>query len=431
MENKQKTQKVFYIAFAILVGIVIWVFVDQTSNNGGPRIVDKEFTDLPIVYENEDLLADQGLMLLPDGTDATVDLKLTGTRWDLANVDRDDITVKVDLENITTTGTQRVTPTLSLPDSTKYGKTLSAVTVNIADLFRKTVDVRCELVGNVAEGYIAGQLQLSHTSIEIRGQKEDIDPVSYVKMTLDLGTDAEATVSEELTYQFFDKNDQVIDNSDGRIHATVQTIQATLPVSVRKELPLKVNFVESAGARQENVDWEITPKSIVVRGDAANLKNVNSITLADFDLLSLENGVATYTYSIVVPEGCENVSGVTRATLTVSWKDMASADVVVSSFLCENTPDGKTAEVTNQEMTVRIFGTAADVAAVTDENVTLVADLSDYSAVSGSYTVPATVRINSGGDVGVSGDYQLQVTIRDREQEPETDTATEPEVPEE
>lgn len=429
MENKPNTRKVVYIALSVLVAVVIWVFVDLTGNNGSAFMKEKTFADLPIVFEGEDELADQGLMLLPDGTDTTLDLTLEGTRWDIANVDRDDIKVTVDLGNITMTGSQRATVTCLFPDSGKFTKTLSAVTINIAELYSKTVDVRCELIGNVAEGYTAGQLQLSHTSIEIRGQKADIDPVSYIKTTLDLGTDAGGTVSEELTYQFYDKNNQVIDNSDGRIHAAVETIQATLPISVQKELPLKLNFIEYPGARLESVSWKISPEVIAVSGDAAKLKNVNAITLGDFDLLSLPEGTSTYNFAITVPEGCENVSGVTRATLTISWKDMASAEVTTEQFQCENIPEGKTVDILTHEMTVKIFGTADEVAAVTGENVTLVADLSDYSAVSGSYTVPAEVRISSGGDIGVSGDYQVQITIRERKQEQEPEPETE--VPEE
>ena len=42
-----------------------------------------------------------------------------------------------------------------------------------AELYRKTVDVRCEIIGNVAEGYSAGELQICPTeTLEIRGQQD-------------------------------------------------------------------------------------------------------------------------------------------------------------------------------------------------------------------------------------------------------------------
>ena len=45
---------------------------------------------------------------------------------------------------------------------------------------------------------------------------------------------------------------------------------------------------------------------------------------------------------------------------------------------------------------VQIFGTAADVAAVTGGDLTVVADLSDFGSALGTYTVPATIENSSG-----------------------------------
>ena len=52
-------------------------------------------------------------------------------------------------------------------------------------------------------------------------------------------------------------------------------------------------------------------------------------------------------------------------------------------------------------------------------------DLDDYSAASGTYTVPAEVTVNK-GDVGISGLYQIQVTIREGSEEPPPEDATNP-----
>ena len=45
----------------------------------------------------------------------------------------------------------------------------------------------------------------------------------------------------------------------------------------------------------------------------------------------------------------------------------------------------------------------------TGEDVTIVADLSDYAVASGTYMVPAQVEVD--GRVGVSGTYQVQIRI--------------------
>ena len=66
-------------------------------------------------------------------------------------------------------------------------------------------------------------------------------------------------------------------------------------------------------------------------------------------------------------------------------------------------------------------------AAVTGEQISVIADLTNYSAAFGTYTVPAIIEVASPGDIGVSGNYQVQVTIRD----PAAVTPEEPELPEE
>lgn len=417
--EKNSKRKALYLLLAVLVAAAIWFFVDESSD----RTVDREISGIPITYTSVDtVLADRGLMLLDEGTTATIDLTVTGGRRQVAALDADDIRVTCDLQSVTGPGIQQASIKITVDKkngSSVKEQSIFMATVNISELYSKTVDVKCQLIGEVAEGYTAEPLRLSPEKVEIRGQEEDIDPVSYAKVTLDIGEAATETVSQTLTWQFYDENDRLVDSTG--IHPVVESVQATLPVSVKKDLQLVVDFKESPGARVGNLNQTISPPIITVSGDAAQLKNVDTITLGTFDLLDLvENGETTgHTYSIIIPDGCKNLSGVTRATLTVSFKDMTRGEVAATRFEAANVPEGKTVRILTEELPVSIFGTAADVEAVTGENVTVVADLSDYSGASGTYTVPATVQIGTSGDVGVSGTYQVQVTIQEEQAEPE------------
>ena len=415
MNSKRKT---FYIALSILLAVVVWIFVDVYADDT-PRTRTKWFRDIPVDY-NTTVLTERGLMLLDEGTDQTVDIQLEGTRWNIALLDRDDIRVTVNLADISATGEQTISASSTIVSfaSSYFSGRLSverrdpyALTVNIGELYSKTVDVRCEILGNVADGYSAGELQLSPTELEIRGDQADIDPVSYARVTLDLGEDATSTVSQELEIQFYDENDQLLDSS--KIHSTEETVQATLPVYVTKELRLDMDFLEAPGARESNLDWEITPQTILVSGPAEILDNMDSIVLDQFNLLSLGE-TTNYSYAIPIPEGCENLSGVTRATLRVSFLDMQRTTVSTGNIEYINLADGKSATVLTEALEVTIFGTSADVGAVTADDITVLADLTDFSGAAGTYTVPAEIRVN-GGDIGVSGGpYQVRVTITDQ-----------------
>ena len=309
-------QKALYIGLCMLAAVVVWIFADNYGTDGSPITYEKWFRDIPITYTSETVLTGRGLMLLEEGTDATVDLKMQGSHWDLALLDSDYIRVTVDLSDVTRTGEQTVSSILvsfTYPyfngRITRTQQSPSPITLNVAELYHKTVDVRCEITGNVAEGYSAGELQISPTEIEVRGDQADVDAVSYAKVTLDLGEDATSTVSGELPIQFYDENDQLLE--DTSLQTTEETIQVTLPVYVTKELRLTMDFQESAGARMSNVTWRIEPATILVSGPAEVLNGMDSIVLDEFDLAGL-GSTTNYSYAIPIPEGCENLSGVTH-----------------------------------------------------------------------------------------------------------------------
>lgn len=420
--KKMDRQKAMYLALSCLVAVTLWIFVDLTGDNGDAKKVEIDINNIPIEYLNTDtVLAQRGLMLLEEGTTQTVNVKLTAsTRWNSTSLDRSAVRATVDLADVTETGTHRLNITILYPDGTegisKKSSSPSMATVNIGELYHKEVEVRCERVGTVAEGYSAGELELSPSVLEIRGQKEDIDPVSYVKVVLNYD-DATSTITQELDFQYYDANDQLL-SGDG-IHPTVDKITATLPVNVTKELTLTMNFIQSPGARLTNTVWDIEPRSILVSGDAELLKDVETIVLDDFDLASLDSNTR-YSYTIPLPEGCENLSGVTKATLTISFKDMKSAPVTTTRIQCENVPEGKVADVLTEQLTVVIYGTSADVDAVTGSDLLAVADLTDFGSAAGTYTVPVEIR-SQRGDLGISGTYQIRVTLRDAQEEAEPD----------
>ena len=71
-------QKALYIGLCMLAAVVVWIFADNYGTDGSPITYEKWFRDIPITYTSETVLTGRGLMLLEEGTDATVDLKMQG-----------------------------------------------------------------------------------------------------------------------------------------------------------------------------------------------------------------------------------------------------------------------------------------------------------------------------------------------------------------
>ncbi len=419
MRNNQGDKaNALYILISVLVAIAIWIYVDSSGNGGSAYETTVSVENIPVEFYGEDTyLADKGLMLLDD-TESTVSVEVSGSKTALMKLDVSAIRVRADVSDITATGTQSISWRVIFPTSFDSSNvsykpkkpSTYAVSVNVGELYRKSVDVRCDIQGAVAEGYIAGEVQCQPNVLELRGQQAEVEKISYAKVVLPIDNIRETT-TQTLTYKLYDENDREVDSVN--VHPVTDRIQVVLPVNVIKELPLVINFVEAPGSRVANLDYTIEPLSVTVSGDAALLRDVDSIVLEEsFDLESF-SGEATYNYQITLPDGCENLSGVTRATLKIRYKDLVTATVTTSRIEYENAPEGKTVTVLTSDLPVTLRGTSADVNAVTPEDVILLADLRDVSSASGSYTVPVEVRVDTNGDVGVVGTYQIRITISD------------------
>lgn len=431
-EGKLGKRKGFYLMISILAAVVMWFFVDEYGYNGGAHPARVTITDIPIYYTGEAGLAERGFMLLEDSTSTTLDITVEGARRQVVQLNRDEVRVTVNLNEVNAAGVQAVDYRISFSDRrftenmiTK--RSMDDATVNISELHSKTVEIHCELQGNVADGFSAGQLELSQETLEIRGEPAAIDPVEQVKVILDLGENTRESVSRDLEFLYYDANGQLL--SGFGIHPTVDTVRATLPVYVTKQLQLVVEFQEAPGVRADNLDYEINPKTITVSGDAGQLNSIDSIVLGQLDLLKLRSsGEASYVYPIIIPEGCQNLSGVTQATMEIGFRDLVTELIAASEISYTNLPEGKHIEILTQELPIRVFGKSGDVAEISGENISVVANLTNYSSASGTYTVPAAVTIDAPVDVGVAGTYQVQVTIREANESPETPETQPPEA---
>ena len=128
--------------------------------------------------------------------------------------------------------------------------------------------------------------------------------------------------------------------------------------------------------------------------------------------LALEDvqGSETLTYDILIPDGVNNLSGITSATLTISSGDISTKEVEATHFSYENFSGDHTVTVVTSSLPVTLRGSASDLEAIYGSEVHVIADLSDIAADSGSYTVPARIEV-SGYDVGAVGTYEVTVHI--------------------
>lgn len=402
------SRKVIKIIVSILIALVVWAYVDEEKTVD----VTMNVHNLPVEFIGEDtVLADSKLMLL-SGFDTTVDLKLKGPRKVLWKLNKDEIRIVADTASIKNTGVQTLGYEVVYPDTVQGSQiqvasaSIYAITVTVGELFAKDIPVQCEVHGEVAPGFVAEELQLDTVTLRLRGQRDDLLSIAYAKVEVDI-SGARETVMRAVEYQLYDDNDIPVTNED--IRTASKLVQVTIPVKTVKEVPLRLNFVEAVGSTMGRVKYTFSQDKVTLKGDREVLDNVDSIVLDTIYLQDLE-GQQTLKYTVSVPEGTELVGETNEVTVTITVDGVSEQRFTTSNLSCANVPEGYTATVVTESLSVLLRGLSEEINALTGENVHVTADLSSVTGT-GTFTVPAGVHINGYQNIGVKGSYQLIVQV--------------------
>lgn len=408
----EKFNKALYIAISLLVAILFWVYVDNEKGN----TISQEFNNIPIEFIGaSDTLPNRDLLVSEVSTE-TVDLVLSGPRTAITKLKRDDIVLQVNLSSINSVGTYPLdyelvsTNNVNRRDITIDRASVSTVTVKVIEMFEKTIPVDVSIIGKVDDGYIfmSDLLVAEPSSITLIGHEARVDEVDKAQIMVDL-TGADETVSREFEYQLLDTDGNVVDR-DG-ITVSHKRVAVTAPLYVNKTLELKVDLVESPGSVYEYATVNINPKAIEVAGEPSELSGKDSIILGQLKLKDFLDD-KTVVMEINLPgENCINVSGVSSAEVTITFKDTVETRMFsVTNISAVGVKDGRNFSRVTNSVDVLVRGPKADLDLMTGEEIRIVVDLESYTA-NGTHNVPATVMVDGYPDVGAVGSYSVTCKI--------------------
>lgn len=408
----EKANKVLYIALSLLIAILFWLYVDDEL---GSKITET-YSRIPIEFIGaEDTLPSRGLMLA-EGEDMTIDLKLSGPRLLITSLDKSDIRVEVDLTNISAVGPYTLNYQIRFPDevdSTKISRewaSRSAVTVRVAELFTKEVPVEVTVTGEAMDGYIymSERLTVDPATLTVSGREEDVSQVASALVHLDL-TDASSTISRSFDYELLDAEGNVLDIEG--IQVSENQVQVEAPIYLVKTLDLTVKFRESPGSTLDDIKWKLERNTIEVAGEAASLENKEDILLGEIDLSALLSDTEMV-LDIALPAGAVNLSGFTTTTLTITFSDsLATKSLAVTNISAIGLSEGQSFDRLTNSVEVVLRGPADIIEEVTEEDVRIVVDLTEYTS-NGTYSVPGIVLVDGFDNVGAVGTYPVACKIR-------------------
>lgn len=406
--------KLYSALLSVVVAFGLWLYVFNNVSQED----DSTFYNIPIVLTSETVLAERNLMITGISAE-TVSLNISGARSELNKLDNSNIIVKADLSGIDEAGDH-----LELKYSVDYSADVSksAFTVqqkNPQSIFvdvdvrrTKEIEVVVKWTGTRSENYIydTDNPVMDYTTVTVIGPAAVADQIDHAQIEVDL-TDRFESISEDFRYTLCNAEGEPVDAQ--QIVTNVEQIHLDAKIQKIKVLDLVANIIYGGGANESNTIVEVQPENIRVSGSEAVLEELGdslvvcTINTAELDKTNNEN----LKYTITLPEGVTNETGVSEALVTVKITGVNTREYTISNFQSINVPEGMEAEIINASLVVKVRGPAAQMMLLATEDIAAVVDFAE--AEPGTATYKATITFPEGFEaLGALKTYSVSAEVR-------------------
>ena len=375
---------------SLLIAFGLWFTVVYIKD----PLEEETFVNIPVQFENTDILTDQGLVYeVLEGSDVVKRVNVIGPKTVLSSMrseGRDSIVAVANFANKNMADVIEI----EFRAVTQYSNSITSIEaasgceylklfVESAD--SKNIPVRIETKGEVAEHYQLGAAKAEQNRITISGGVSKVERVSYAAVTVDVtGSSSDIATSEVI--HLYDKDGKLLSNDLVEMSATRTmanvTVLATknVPVIYRTsgEVPdgyqmignIRSNVAQVTLAGSEQVLNGV--HSIVVSGEALNLSELTEDYTAEISLRSFLPGGVQFAKTE------ENTTAV--ISIDIEQEIARNLKLLSGNVSVINIPEGIMIETAEEHeiYDILVTGLENDVNQIVENNLTAVLDLGSW-----------------------------------------------------
>ena len=412
---KKLPSKIFYILFALVVAIALWLYVEITEEAEQSHAV----SNVPIVFRNEDTLRDRGW--IPRVLTQNLSLTFVGARADIFQLATPGaVSVEVNLADVTTTGVVQLDYRVLMPPAVNPNaieipiRSVGLITLLIDQVLEREIPVIANYTGGTASPELVHlPAVLEPRFVVVRGPEEAVSRINHVYVPI-LRENLSSTITEDMEFILIDDyGEQLDDDLLETLAFNHYTIRVTIPIREMMDVPLTAALLHGFTTSELNINIVINPSHVTVSADPDRIRELNTFMLGTVNMTAFSTST-TIEFPILVPDGIENISGETAATVYVEVLGLNTDILSTPNLHVINTPAGLTANIVNQTVTVTLRGLAEDLAIVSPENIRVVADVGELGL--GTSTLVARIYLD-GIDAPIDPIGGVNLTVRITEAE--------------
>lgn len=408
---------------SLLLAFVLWFLVAQIYD---PKDT-VTFNNIQVRLINTELLDEEGKVYEVLDNSNLVRVTVTGPQSIVkSELRRSDIVAEADMSKLTDINTIAITyycENIS-NDSVEIKGNHDSVRLNVEDKTSKWIKLESNTIGDVASGYMIGNVTLDQTNIEVTGPKSAISQVDHAGVDINV-TDSTTSLSANVDIKLYDADDNELVLES--VKKNVDSAYMTVEVLATKEVPVEIEYM---GVPEDGYmatgEVESSVPTVRIAGTVSTLVGISAITVPE-DRMNItgqtDNLVDIINLKEYLPSNVRlaDKSFDGKITATVYIEPIVSKDLTVAAenISVTGVPDGMEAEITStaEEYNITVSGLSRDVSILHDSSVTGILNLTQWmedngveELTPGTYTIPVT--FNLAEDITVTPDINIHIRLK-------------------
>lgn len=408
---------------SLLLAFVLWFLVAQIYD---PKDT-VTFNNIQVRLINTELLDEEGKVYEVLDNSNLVRVTVTGPQSIVkSELRRSDIVAEADMSKLTDINTIAITyycENIS-NDSVEIKGNHDSVRLNVEDKTSKWIKLESNTIGDVASGYMIGNVTLDQTNIEVTGPKSAISQVDHAGVDINV-TDSTTSLSANVDIKLYDADDNELVLES--VKKNVDSAYMTVEVLATKEVPVEIEYM---GVPEDGYmatgEVESSVPTVRIAGTVSTLVGISAITVPE-DRMNItgqsDNLVDIINLKEYLPANVRlaDKSFDGKITATVYIEPIVSKDLTVAAenISVTGVPDGMEAEITStaEEYNITVSGLSRDVSILHDSSVTGILNLTQWmedngveELTPGTYTIPVT--FNLAEHITVVPDINIHIRLK-------------------
>ena len=408
---------------SLVLAFVLWFLVAQIYD---PKDT-VTFNNIQVRLINTELLDEEGKVYEVLDNSNLVRVTVTGPQSIVkSELRRSDIVAEADMSKLTDINTIAITYYCEnvSNDSVEIKGNHDSVRLSVEDKTSKWIKLESNTIGEVASGYMIGNVTLDQTNIEVTGPKSTISQVDHAGVDINV-TDSTSSLSANVDIKLYDADGNELTLES--VKKNVNSAHMTVEVLATKEVPVEIEYM---GVPEDGYmatgEVESSVPTVRIAGTASALVGISAITVPEErmnitgqsdDLVDIIN-LKEYLPSNVRLAN-KSFDGKITATVYIEPIDTKDLTIPADNISITGVPDGMEAEVTStaEEYNITVSGLTRDVSILRDSSVTGVLDLNQWmenngleELTPGNYTIPVTFNLSE--DITVDTDVNIHIRLK-------------------